>query len=223
MPLTYEERRRLNDCLNGMTAPAVMGDTDGGGSGIDALCASVSRLLSLVTPVVERALNEPETLPGEAPATDAPRRRGRKPAAGADGVAAAPAPGATAPTSAPASIAQSVGQVAQPDTHQTADLGGFADDPLDEKPAAGNGEAIPGFLDRNAAKAAPAPAPAPKVYTPQEVKEVLKRYMDKKGATGTDDLTKLLVAVGGVKKFAELDPTKFGEIIARAKADAGLA
>jgi|SRR5882672_10372037 len=221
MPLTTDERRRLNDCLNGMTAPAVMGDTDGGGSGLDRLASAIARFAEVIAPAIERAVAgaEGEGM-GEPPATDAPRRRGRKPAAGADGAAATQAPGATAPTSAPASVAQSGGQVATTQTHRPAqaDLGGFADDPLDETPAGGNGEAIPGFLDRSKQQAAPAPTPP----TAQAVKDVLKQYMEKKGPTGTADLTALLMKIGKVKKFAELDPSKYGEIMTTARAEAGL-
>src|SRR5215813_11234265 len=77
----------------------------------------------------------------EGPATDTPRRRGRKPGAeGGAGVAAtAPQPGATAQPASSSQSAQSVAQPAQ--AAHSPELGGFAgDDNTDPfgEPAKGN-------------------------------------------------------------------------------------
>jgi hypothetical protein len=215
MPLTQVERQRLNALLDGMTAGEVAGDSTG--SGLDRLATSIDRFAAVIAPAIERVFAAGEEVISEGPATDTPRRRGRKPqAGGGDGVAAtAHTPGATAPTAPPPSAAQSVAQGAHAHTHPPAqaDLGGFAGDdntdPFGEAAPAGNGKdplEVPDNLRR--APSQPAPQAAPP--SAQEVRDRIKKYMDKNGIPAANEM---LMKVAGTKKFAEVTPDRYAAIL----------
>src|SRR5262245_54435157 len=220
MPLTQSEFDQLSVLLHRITVPnpenAAVQPVR-----LDAL-ASLARTAERVLTLFERAImrtmqegggaEEPATgeqVTGEQPV---PKKRGPKPKqAQPEGTT----PPAAAPSPAP-TVASGVGngkQMPQADPLND-DIPDFLDRrPQGQQPAAADDDPF-------GEKATPTQeaAPAPKTLTAQDVKDVLKAYMEKHGADGSAKLTALIESVGGVKHFSKLDPVKWPEIVAKAQA-----
>jgi hypothetical protein len=223
MPLTLTEYTSLVQMLNRMMAgqpqqEVVFHDRpppDSGplvASALDRFSVSIDRLTTLLSPlgqIAEQALKQQgdaQTGPQEPAAPKRTRKAAEKtngqgtPASAPDPLAAAPTTVETQPASPP-----SVSPVPPPAT----------------TPAAG-AEEMPDFLNRakqgagvSVSPVPPATQAAPGSLTEDQVKAVLRQYMNKFGADGPNKLTALL-QLYGTNQFSSLPKEQWPAIVAKA-------